>query len=348
MSEKPAAADLVPEAAPAGWPVARARALVPGVAVAFTVAAAATYVSEHNGGPVMLYALLIGMALAFLAESGPCGDGIRFTAKVVLRLGVALLGLRISLAEVVDLGLGTIELVVAGIAITIGSGLLFARLAGAERGFGLITGGAVAICGASAALALSAAVPKSRQAPTDAAFAVIAVTTLSTLAMILYPSIARSLGLDDREIGIFLGATIHDVAQVVGAGYAVSETAGHAATVTKLLRVAFLLPIVLLVGLAFARSASPDETGRRASPIPGFAVGFAALVAVNSLGVLPAWSTAALSDLSRWCLVAAIAAIGLTTRLEQMAKLGWRPALVVVGETLVLMVFVLAALVLTR
>ena len=116
---------------------------------------------------------------------------------------------------------------------------------------GILTGGAVAICGASAALAISSILPKSGSRERDTIFTVIAVTTFSTIAMIVYPVIVTFIGLDDRAAGVFLGGTIHDVAQVVGAGYSISEEVGDLSTIIKLFRVSMLVPVVLLLTLMF-------------------------------------------------------------------------------------------------
>ena len=154
--------------------------------------------------------------------------------------------------------------------------------------FGLLTGGATAICGASAALALAAALPAHPLKERATLFTVIGVSALSTLAMIVYPMIAHALGLDAAPAGIFLGATIHDVAQVVGAGYSMSRETGDIATLVKLMRVAMLLPVIVFaVMLTRARGRAKPAT-QRPPLLPWFAVAFAVLVAINSTGWLPA------------------------------------------------------------
>lgn len=316
-------------------------ALIPGLATALLIAGAASFVADTYGGPVMLLALLLGIALNFLSEGGKVGPGIRFTSKTVLKLGVALLGLRIAMSDVLALGGTTVVILLVVMVLTILSGLLFARLFDRSAAFGTLIGGATAICGASAALALSSALPNSSSKDRETIFAVVSVTTLSTIAMVVYPVIAGMLGFDDRVTGILLGATIHDVAQVVGAGYAVSLEAGDTATVIKLFRVAMLVPVVFLVSLAFRR-----EPGMGASrlPVPLFAVGFALLVVLNSMGLVPAEVKAPLIELSRWCLIAAVAAIGLTTSIPEMLKIGRSAIAISVATTLVLLLAVILLL----
>ena len=315
------------------------------------VALAASWLAEHYATPVMLFALLLGIALNFLSQNERCRPGLDFASRSVLRLGVALLGARITLAQVQSLGGATLALTAGAVILTIACGVLLARATRQSTAFGLLSGGSVGICGASAALAIASILPRSESLERDTVMTVVSVTTLSTVAMVLYPVVAAGFGLDERTAGIFLGATIHDVAQVVGAGYSVSPDAGDAATIVKLFRVALLLPVVLVISYALQR-------GRRAGPaaepggapplLPGFLVGFAVLVALNSAGGLPAPVAEWLQQASRWCLVIAIAALGTRTSLGELASVGWRPIAIVVGETVFVALFVLGALSLLR
>lgn len=315
--------------------------VLPGLLVCVTVALASTFISDHYGGPTLLYALLFGMAFHFLDEEGRCVAGVGFAARTVLRFGVALLGLRITLAQITGLGLEPVLIVFAGVTATIVSGWLIAKALGLERDLGLLTGGAVAICGASAALALSAVMPRHEHAERNTILTVVGVTTLSTVAMVLYPLLVRTLGLADAEAGVFLGGTIHDVAQVVGAGYLISPEAGDVSTFVKLMRVAMLVPVVLCFTWLFRAGTGG---GRGALTLPGFLVAFVILVLVNSMGLVPAALAQAASDLSRWCLVTAIAALGIKTSLQKLAVVGWRPVALMVGETLFLALLVLGAI----
>jgi uncharacterized integral membrane protein (TIGR00698 family) len=227
-----------------------------------------------------------------------------------------------------------VVLVVSSVALTILAGIAIARLLKLGNAFGVLTGGAVAICGASAALAIASILPKHPNAERDASFTVVGVTALSTIAMILYPMVASLFGFGDRAAGIFLGATIHDVAHVVGAGYGISHEAGDSATVVKLLRVAMLLPACLAVGLALHVRGS--DAAHAAPVLPWFAVAFAILAAVASTGFVPAAILEAGSTLSRWCLVVAIAAIGMKTSLKSLVDMGAKSVLLLVAETLFL------------
>jgi uncharacterized integral membrane protein (TIGR00698 family) len=285
----------------------------------------------------------------FLSTEGPCAAGIEFTARQLLRVGVALLGLRITVAQIAALGWQPVLLVVVSVVLTIAVSIAAARLFGFKGIFGVLTGGATAICGASAALALAAALPQHPLKERATLFTVIGVSALSTLAMIVYPMIVRSLELDPAQAGIFLGGTIHDVAQVVGAGYSMSPETGDAATFVKLMRVAMLLPVivfaVLLTRIAATQgdNASAGDTSRPPL-LPWFAVAFALLVAINSTGWVPQFVVTLGNDTSRWCLVAAIAAIGMKTQLKELSTVGIKPIVLMVGETIFLAVLVLLLL----
>ncbi|MEQ5854612.1 putative sulfate exporter family transporter [Halomonas sp. EF61] len=315
-----------------------------GLLVCVTIALATTFIADHYGGPTLLYALLFGMSLHFLSEEGRCLPGIEFAARTVLRLGVALLGARMTLEQVGDLGLGPVLTVLAAVGLVICAGGLLARALGLHRDLGLLTGGAVAICGASAALALSAVMPKNDTSERNTILTVVGVTTLSTVAMVIYPLLVGVLDLANTQAGIFLGGTIHDVAQVVGAGYIISEETGDVSTLVKLVRVAMLVPVVMIFSWLYR--ASRNSEGKRQVPmLPGFLVGFVALVLINSLGLIPESVNEGLSTLSRWCLVTAIAALGIKTSFQKLAVVGWKPVILMVLETLLLLAIVLGVVV---
>ncbi|WP_311567320.1 YeiH family protein [Photobacterium arenosum] len=313
----------------------RIRELAPGFAISLTVAAAASFLADHYDAPVMLFALLLGMALNFLAEDAKCKAGVEFTARTVLRMGVALLGIRITLAQIAELGWKPVVLVIVLVVVTILISVIAAKALGFQRLFGMLSGGATAICGASAALALSAALPNHPQKERATLFTVICVSALSTLAMILYPMIAEAFSLSPHLAGVFLGATIHDVAQVVGAGYSMSSETGDVATVVKLMRVAMLLPVILCASMITRRLGS-DTGGQKPPLLPWFAVGFLLLASINSTGFIPPSLQNAGSDLSVGCLVIAISALGMKTQLKELASVGIKPILLMTGETVFL------------
>jgi uncharacterized integral membrane protein (TIGR00698 family) len=233
-------------------------------------------------------------------------------------------------------------MVVCGVATTIGAGVMLAPLLRQSRVFGVLSGGAVAICGVAAALAIASVLPRNSANERDTILTVVSVTALSTIAMIAYPMLVAALGFDAQHAGLFLGGTIHDVAQVVGAGYMISPEAGDVATYVKMLRVAMLLPVVVVLLMVFAER---GKAGDRKGPplVPVFLAGFVLLVCVNSLGLVPAPVASALNDVSRWCLVTAIAALGMKTSFRKLAAVGWRPVALMVAETAWIALVVLAA-----
>lgn len=320
----------------------RTQAIGPGLLFALIVAAAANFLAEHYTAPAMLYALLLGMMLNSLTEAPRSHAGIEFASKTLLRIGVALLGLRIGWDQILALGWMPVVMVVAMVAMTIGISVILARAMDFNPLFGFLSGGATAICGASAAMALSAILPAHEKKEQATLFTVIGVSFLSTIAMIGYPLIAKAAGLNDHQAGIFIGATIHDVAQVVGAGYAISDDAGDTATIVKLVRVAMLLPVILVAGFVTRRQALPGT--KRPPLLPWFVVGFVVLMVINSLHILPHEAIAAGDAISRWCLITSIAAIGIRTRLADIVKLGFKPVLLMVIETLLLASMVLTLL----
>ena len=314
-----------------------AKSLVPGLLVAALVAMAAAFLGGHYKGSMLLFALLLGLALHFLSEDQRCAAGIQFASSTVLRIGVALLGLRLTIDHVVTLGWQTVLALMVSVGLTIGLGLLLARLFKVGSNLGVLIGGATAICGASAALAISSVLPKSASLERDTALTVVGVTTLSTMAMVVYPIITQWLGFDSVMAGQFIGATIHDVAQVVGAGYSLSQSAGDAATITKLMRVAFLMPVLVVISLVvranMAKSIGAERTVK--TPLlPWFAVVFLVLMLINSTGWVPSLIQAAASDVSQAFLVLAIAGVGLKTSLKEVTQLGWRPVAMIFLVTL--------------
>ena len=324
--------------------LARGTTLAPGLAAAFAVAAAAMLLEAQFGAPTMLMALVIGMVFATAAAHPGLKDGINFSAKAVLRTGIVLLGARITLGDMVALGPGVLVVVCMLVALTIAFGGALTRAIGRGWHFGILSGGAVAICGASAALAISSVLPQQKDTERATIFTILAVTTLSTVAMIAYPYLFTALGFSDASAGVLIGATIHDVAQVVGAGYAISTEAGDTATIVKLIRVTLLpvLLIVILVAVSVVASRDTASSGFGAVKFPMFVIGFMAFATANSVGLLPATLAALIVEVSRWCLVMAVAAIGLKTTVRDLASFGVRDPLIVVAQTLVLLIAAVA------
>jgi uncharacterized integral membrane protein (TIGR00698 family) len=239
-------------------------------------------------------------------------------------------------------------MLIVAMTITLVAGVFFARLSRLPATFGALAGAGTSVCGASAALATAIVLPAYKGKETDTVFVVVAVNALSTGAMVLYPQLCAWLGFDQQTTGILLGATIHDVAQVVGAGYGVSEAVGNIAVIVKLFRVLLLLPVVLAIGWWF----SPGHVSKTVKvPVPVFALVFLALCLINStMPALPALAPlyaqvkAVLVAASTWGLLLAIAALGLGTSPGAIATLGPRHVAIVSGTTLVILALVVAVL----
>jgi uncharacterized integral membrane protein (TIGR00698 family) len=333
--------------APGRWR-AQIAAHFPGVVVCLVIALAATFVSEHYGGPQLLYALLIGLAFHFLNGNTRAVKGINFCGRTVLRLGVALLGARITFSQVAQLGVQTALLLVLAVVLTILLGVLLARWLGCSRDQGLLTGSAVAICGASAALAVSSVLPQTRENERFTLLAVVGVTVLSTVAMVIYPFTLNAIGMMPAQAGIVLGGSIHDVAQVVAAGMMLGPQAGDVATVVKLFRVMLLMPVVLLIAVLYRNHPAVKTPDTEVPLIPGFLLAFIVMVMLASVGTITPAMAQVAGDASRWMLVTAIAAAGVKTSFEDLLKLGWKPVAMLLGETAFIVAFVVLGVLLLR
>jgi len=333
------------------------RRVAPGVLLSALVAVLAVvgapWVARVITIPAMVLALLIGIALHAVAARPVFQPGMVFCVKTLLRWAVALLGLRIALGDIAALGLGTGIVVVLSMAVTVAAGFLAARALDLPAPYGALAGVGTAVCGASATLATSVVLPDYRGKEADVVFVVVAVNALATLAMVVYPPLDAALGFDGQTTGVMLGATIHDVAQVVGAGYAVSDLAGNTAVIVKLFRVFLLLPVVLAVGWWFARRGAAARAAK--VPVPVFAFVFLALCIVNSVlpsvgAVAPLYAKvkAVLVEASTDGLLVAIGALGLGTSVSAIGMLGWRHIATVGATTVVILVVATAGLILLR
>ena len=320
---------------------ATAGTIAPGVASTLIVALAATYLSDHYHAPPVIFALLLGMALNQLSAEARYAPGINVSARTLLRISVALLGLRITFGQIGELGWSTAAMVIVTVPLTIGFGWALARIMKLDGRYGVLSGGAVGICGASAAMAIAVAWPR-KDSERDTVVVIACITTYSTIAMVLYPALLAHLHLDPLQTGRFLGGSIHDVAQVVAAGYASSPLAGDSATIVKLMRVAMLLPVVLIITVAAARGTEKNPlTEGKVALLPGFLIGFVVLAALNGFALVAKPIASALTEASKWLLVISVAALGMKTSLREMMAVGTTAIALIAAETLFLGVLVL-------
>jgi uncharacterized integral membrane protein (TIGR00698 family) len=315
--------------------------IAPGVASTLIVALAATYLSDHYHAPPVIFALLLGMALNQLSAEARYAPGINVSARTLLRISVALLGLRITFGQIGELGWSTAVMVMVTVPLTIGFGWALARIMKLDGRYGVLSGGAVGICGASAAMAIAVAWPR-KDSERDTVVVIACITTYSTIAMVLYPALVAHLHLDPLQTGRFLGGSIHDVAQVVAAGYASSPLAGDSATIVKLMRVAMLLPVVLIITVAAARGTEKNPlTEKKVALLPGFLIGFVVLAALNGFDLVAKPVASVLTEASKWLLVISVAALGMKTSLREMMAVGTTAIALIAAETVFLGVLVL-------
>lgn len=312
----------------------------PGIVLACVLGLVALVVSQTFPViPSVLAALVLGIGLSFLIDRPALAPGIEFSARDLLRVGVALLGAKVTFGEIAAMSWAAPVILIAMTACVF-IGIRIGKLCGLSTPLATVSAGAVGICGASAALAVSSAFPARPNGDTETATVVAGVTVIGTVAMIAWPVVAHLLGFNPQETGIFLGGALHEVAQAVGAGFAVSDEVGEVATTSKLVRVAALAPLVLLVGWVVAMK-TPREPGAARPPLlPWYLVAFVVLAGIASFGLFDERIAEGASTTSRFCLVTAIAALGLKTKPSKLLSAG--PALI---AALVINTLVLAALV---
>ncbi|MDQ2078035.1 YeiH family protein [Marinimicrobium sp. ABcell2] len=321
--------------------------LTPGLCFSIVLVLAASYISDRYGSPQILMALLLGMAFNSISKHKEFSAGIDFCAKNVLRFGVALLGARISFEQVHSLGIGPVAVVLPVVIATFVFGLLLAAMLKIDRTKALISAAAVAICGASAALAVAAVLLHTEKRGSQSTgcensmdqhllCTLVGVAGLSTIVMVVYPGVLVSMGLSVEQMGIFLGASIHDVAQVVGAGHMISDEVAELATYTKMLRVGMLVPVVMIIALMFRRTEPNDRSkcAKFLSVFPPFIIAFLAFMVFANMSVMPGSVVEAAGDMSRLCLIIAMAALGTKTNLVEMWNMGIKPLLLLVLNTI--------------
>jgi len=304
------------------------RSLLPGLLVAALLGAAALWIADLPWvqrtlhWSALLIVILLGMAWKSLAPiPAAAGPGIRMAQRPVLRWAVAGLGFRLGLVELWKIGAPALGVVILSTFAALAFGWWVARRLGVSEKLGLLLGVGGAICGASAIVAADTVVQAERR---DAALALGIITLLGTIGIFVYPLLHHVLGSSDFVYGVWDGASLHEMAQVVAAGFSVSEEAARVATVVKLARIALLAPVVFY--LAWMLRRRHQAVGQAAvAPVPWFLVLFLVFAMVNSAGVLPKpWL-----DLVRrgdlWLLCVGMAGVGLQTGFSDLREAGLRP-----------------------
>lgn len=295
--------------------------VVPGLAVAVGLGVAARYLASHvDWLSGLVVAVVLGMALANLGGDRPAlAPGLQFASRQLLRAGVVLLGLRLSLGDVGDLGGPTLALVVVVVLVTFFGTQLLGRWMGVSETQSVLIGSGFAICGASAVAAVQESVRGSRE---EVAGAIGLVTLCGSLSIFLLPAVASVVGLDGADFGVWVGASVHDVAQVVATASTGGSAALATATVVKLSRVVLLAAVLTWVGVRYRSADAAEGTRRRRTLVPPFVLAFLGMVVLRSSGVLPAqvidWGGTAES----WLLASALVGLGSGVRVQDLRKLG--------------------------
>jgi len=309
----------------------------PGLALALALTGAAAWAGQAMGAPVAPLALIAGFLIAApLAGKLDLAPGLKVAEKPLLRAGVALLGLRIALGDIAGLGVQTLVLVLGLVALTLALGSGLGRLFGLPRGFAMLSASATAICGASAAMAVASVLPKGAETEKQTGYVIAVVATLSTVAMLAYPALAHLAGLPPDAMAVFLGASIHDVAQVAGAGYSVSPQVGDLAVTVKLVRVSLLALVVAAVAWSFASAAKGAKGPGRAALFPGFVIAFFALAAARTAGLVPEAVLPTATFASNMLIGAGVVAVGAKTSIAGLRSMGWRPLAALACQTALL------------
>ncbi len=300
-----------------------------GGALALAVVAAlsaAGLAAERLAGPpvgALLVALVLGIAVrAAAAPPATWQGGLAFAARAPLRWGVALMGCKVSLDQIAALQAAGMAAVLLPLALTFAGSLALGRLLRVERRLALLIAMGTSVCGASAILATSTIAGARNE---QVASSLTIITLLGSAGMILAPIAGAVLGLGIKVYGLWVGASLHEVAQVMGAGFSAGEAAGTWAVIAKMLRVLCLAPLLVFVSLLEARQAPQTRRfGAAAFLPPWYVIAFLVTLAVNSAGWLPPGLTAAIGAAIPVLLCASLAAIGLQTDLGRLMRVGWR------------------------
>jgi uncharacterized integral membrane protein (TIGR00698 family) len=338
--EPPAPPRLAPAPPAPALDLGAIRAALPGLLLAAGIAALAVLVRAlppfASLSPLIL-AIVLGMAIGNLVGAPAWAKpGIAFAMRRALRLGIVLLGLQLTVGQVASIGASGVFILVSSVAATFLFAVRAGRAIGVDPKLAELVGAGTAICDASAVVAANSV---TRARDEHVAYAVACVTLFGTASMLAYPALAGLIGLDSRGYGLWAGASIHEVAQVVAAAYQHGEAAGEAGTVAKLSRVLMLAPLVLALSYWTARRGRNTNAACETPPPPWFVFGFVGMVLVASTGLVPPSAQANTAIATQFLLAAALAAMGLETHFGRLAALGLRPFLLGAASTLFIALF---------
>jgi uncharacterized integral membrane protein (TIGR00698 family) len=312
-------------------------ALWPGLLLSTLVAGAGFALRSLPGVAAlspMILAIVIGMVFRNLIGTPVSAKpGVAFSMRKILRFAIIILGLQLTAEQVLAVGASGIAVIVLTLVATFVFTTWLGKLIGVDRKLAELIAAGTSICGASAVIATNTVTGAHDE---DVAYAVACVTLFGSIAMFLYPLLPGFLQLDPHAYGLWVGASIHEIAQVVAAAFQDGREAGEFATVAKLSRVMLLAPVVISLGLLARRNARHDGHGHRPAkaPLPWFVLGFVALVGVNSVITVPAEIKSAIVLATTFLLSMALAAMGLETDIRKLRAKGLRPLLLALAAFL--------------
>lgn len=328
-----------PVGASSAWRAAFAK-IAPGVALTTAVASTAFLAHKVPGlsalSPLILAIVLGAAAHNIFGTPAWAKAGVTFALRPILRLGIILLGLQLTAAQVVEVGANGLAIIAATLIATFAFTTWLGRMMGVERKLTQLIAAGTSICGASAVIATNTVTEGSDE---DVAYAVACVTIFGSLAMLSYPLLPNLLQLDAHGFGLWAGASIHEIAQVVAAAFQDGTAAGEFGTIAKLSRVMLLAPVVISLGLLAARQGGSTSQPAKKAPIPWFVLGFIGLIAVNSVITIPAEAKGWTAGITTFLLSMSLAAMGLETDIAKLRAKGGRPLLLGAAASLFIATF---------
>jgi len=302
--------------------------LLPGIALAAVLAWLARWlhgVPAISGISALMLAIILGMAIRnTTGVPKAMQDGIRFSMRRILRFAIMLLGFQISMSQIRQVGGLGFAIVVATLVGTFLFTLWLGRRLGVDPKVTELIAAGTSICGASAVVATNTVTEGSDE---DVAYAIAIITALGTVSILLYPLASAAIGMPAASYGLWTGASIHEIAQVIAAAFQGGSVSAQYGAISKLSRVVLLAPVVFTLGYLATRRRSAEGNPAKV-PTPWFLVGFLAMIAVNSAGLLNKAWTANLVTANQFLLAVALAAMGLETSVAKLRSAGLRPFLV--------------------
>lgn len=320
--------------------------LAPGLLLSAFVAILAMFLSSLIPGDIIgatVMALLVGMALnPILNKYEGFNPGVGYSSKMILRIGIILMGVNLNFAEVLDVGKYSLFLMIFTMGTAFGIGNLIGKIFGVNWKLTNLLSVSTAICGGSAVAAVGPVIKAKNE---DITYAISATFIFDIITVVIFPWIGFALAMSDMGYGLWIGTAVNDTSSVVAAGYAFSELAGNTAVIVKLTRTLFIIPYVLIFSVINERLEAKSNGEKERTPVnlrkifPYFIVLFLVVVALRSTGMIPDAIAPTISSTSRFFMVMALSAIGLTTSFGDIKNIGPKPMIMgFIVDTLVVIV----------